>query len=206
MCWGLWGVCEAEGYWRRAEVLCESCNYLTTHLPDGKPWRRPVPDGFIHRRFWIWNPPPEVKKTMSYEMEEPEMSFVPFESEDMKVVFGWAAREIMEHGPIELGQMYMIPEAARRSFVLKEVLLNGRLQIAPNICVAVPRGRFGALYLDLRPAKEKRRKPSELDLMMECLRDNGNALVIAYGADEAIAFIRRYLDEQPLLEAQPDGA
>jgi hypothetical protein len=142
---------------------------------------------------------------MSYQMEEPEMSFVPFESEDMKVVFGWAAREIMEHGPLELGQMYMIPEAARRSFVLKEVLLNGRLQIAPNICVAVPRGRYGALYLDLRHAKEKRRKPGELDLMMECLRDNGDAVVIAYGPDEAIALIRRYIDEQPLLDAQPVG-
>src|SRR5580693_107571 len=90
MCWGLWGVCEAEGYWRRAEVvLCESCNYLLTHLPSGKRARRPQPGYFIRPRFWIWNPPPEIKKTMSYEMEEPEMSFVPFESDDLKIVYNW---------------------------------------------------------------------------------------------------------------------
>jgi hypothetical protein len=206
MCWRLWGVCEAEGYWRRAEfVLCESCNYLTTHLPGGKPWRRPVPDGFIHRRFWIWNPPPEVKKTMSYEMEKPKMSYVPFESADQRAVFAWAVREVLEHGRLELGLMYMIPEAARRSFVLREILQNGQLQLAPNVCVPVPKGVYGALYLDLRPAKDKRRKPDERDLMMELFRESGYAAVTAYGTDEAIAFVQRYLDEQPLLDAQPSG-
>jgi len=41
--------------------------------------------------------------------------------------------------------------------------------------------------------------------MMELFRESGYAAVIAYGADEAIAFIQRYLDEQPLLDAQPDA-
>jgi len=135
------------------------------------------------------------------------MSFVPFESADQRSVSAWAAREALEHGRLELGLMYMIPEAARRSFVLREILKNGRLQIAPNICVAVPRGGNGALYLDLRPAKEKRRKPDdECDLIMELFRESGYAAVIAYGPDEAIALIQRYLDEQPPLDAQPNGA
>jgi len=40
---------------------------------------------------------------------------------------------------------------------------------------------------------------------MAFLRDTGNAAVTAYGADEAIACIQRYFDEQALIDDQPSG-
>lgn len=116
---------------------------------------------------------------MAYELEKQERSFIPFEGEDQKVVFRWAVRQIEEKRYPELGLMYMLPNAARRSFAFMQSVERPWLPIAPNICVPVPKGGYGALYLELRQASAKRRKQDEYEEFMEGLRVTGNAAVTA---------------------------
>ncbi len=135
---------------------------------------------------------------MSYELHKsPRRKLIPFENDDQRAVFEWAERQVEEKRYSELCLMYLLPHATRWSFLLMGYFERATNIAAPDICLPVPKGGFGALYIELRHASAARRRPDENDFV-HGLRAFGNAALTVYGADEAIAVIRSYLDELPL--------
>lgn len=63
----------------------------------------------------------------------------------------------------------------------------------PDLCLPIPKGGYGALYIEMKsqtgkPTKEQRE-------WVQRLRDLGNCAYICKGADSAIALIDRYMGE-----------
>lgn len=120
---------------------------------------------------------------MSYELEKPKKSFIPYEYDDQRTVFIWAALQIQEKRSIELCFLFDVstPNAARRSFALMQSMETPYLPIAPDICVPVPRGGYGALYIELKHESAKRRKEGADEDFLEALRTAGNVALTVYG-------------------------
>lgn len=63
----------------------------------------------------------------------------------------------------------------------------------PDLCVPVPKGGYGALYIEMK-AGGSRNKPTEAQIAwIAKLRRSGNAAYVCYGAENAIACIEHYM-------------
>lgn len=107
-------------------------------------------------------------------------------------LFDWARRN--EQYIPELKLLYHIPNEGKRS--------NGGILTAmglkkgmPDICLPVPIGKYGALYIELKYGKNK---PSAVQKeTMARLEEQGNLVKVAYSAQEAREYIRNYLSRAP---------
>jgi hypothetical protein len=113
------------------------------------------------------------------------------ESEEQQAVITWA---IMSRGKWpELKMLYHVPNEGARSVTYAAQLKRmGMRRGVPDLCLPVARGGFHGLYIELKRYAGSRVTPEQQE-WIEDLAAQGFRAVICYGADEAIAEIKRYL-------------
>lgn len=113
------------------------------------------------------------------------------EAQEQKALFEWA--EWAKHRHPELALMYHIPNEARRSYALgKEMKAQGLRSGVPDICLPVPRGGYGALYIEMKRRKDSRLSDNQRG-WINGLNRAGNRAVVCKGWEEARSVIIEYL-------------
>ena len=116
------------------------------------------------------------------------------EAQEQAALFQWA--QLMSHKHAELSLMYAIPNAGLRGPRARSELLKTGLKAGvPDVCLPVPRGGFGACYVEMKRQGNKPR--SEQAWWIDQLRDVGNCVGVIYSWEEAKAFLLYYLDLKP---------
>jgi len=118
------------------------------------------------------------------------------EANHQRALFAWA--RLTEGAHPELALLYSIPMGGRRN--PREAALlkaEGARAGIPDLCLPVPRGRWHALYIELkRPAAHDaprgRATPAQT-WWLDRLADAGNRALVAYGWDQARDEILAYL-------------
>ena len=119
------------------------------------------------------------------------------EHEHQAEIFAWAEGSARRYGAKhvhkELGCMYAIPNAGKRSIgAAMYMRREGLKKSTPDICLPVARRGSNALYIELKRqggcSDEGQEKKAEL------LREHGNCVVFCVGATHAIKTIPWYLE------------
>ena len=116
---------------------------------------------------------------------------MPTEAQEQEALFLWAERA---KGKMpELGMLFHIPNGGSRNLLeAANLKAQGVKPGVPDICMPVPRGKFAALYIEL-----KRRKRAEVSDYQRgwitALNRVGNRAVVCYGWDEAREVLIEYL-------------
>ena len=114
------------------------------------------------------------------------------ESGEQQAVIEWC-RMNMGRYPMLKNIYHAANEGKRNPATGKRMVSEGLKKGVPDLCLPVPRGSYGALYIDM---KIKPNKPTQAQ--EECIRDfrsAGNLVCVCYSAEEAIKIIERYLTE-----------
>ena len=116
---------------------------------------------------------------------------VPKEAEEQAALFQWA--RLASAGHPELRLLYHIPNGGSRNR-LEAVHLKqqGVRSGVPDICLPVPRGTHGALYIELKRVKGGKVEASQ-QRWIDALNEVGNLAVVCRGAEEAQKVILEYL-------------
>ena len=97
--------------------------------------------------------------------------------------------------------LYMVPNGTflgsspRRFAIFASLLKQGFVQGVPDLCLAVMRHGYGALYLEMKMPKGVI-SPAQRELH-ELLRAQGYAVAIPRTFDEAVSHITSYLSARP---------
>ena len=112
------------------------------------------------------------------------------EEQHQKSLFKWAGYARAEHP--ELGLMYHPPNESKRSVSQGgRLVATGMRRGVPDICLPVPRGGYGSLYIELKT--ERGRVTRDQREWIEALNKAGNYAVVAWGWENARAVILAYL-------------
>ena len=124
---------------------------------------------------------------------KPKRNTSPLERDEQEVLFDWAEYAVCTHP--ELALMYHIPNEGRRSrYAGYKMQLQGMRKGVPDICLPVPKGSYGALYIELK--RKKGSKTSEDQrAWIDALNRVGNKAVVCKGFEEARDTIINYLNE-----------
>ena len=115
----------------------------------------------------------------------------PLEKDEQMLLFEWAEYATVTHP--ELALMYHVPNGGHRNAVEAHNLrLQGVRAGVPDICLPVPRGGYGALYVELKRRRGGRVSEDQRN-WIDALNRAGNKAVICKGFDEAKAAIEEYL-------------
>lgn len=113
------------------------------------------------------------------------------EAQEQRALFEWA--EWMKQRYPELALLHHIPNGGSRDArEAHNLRLEGVKAGVPDICLPVPRGGYGALYIELKRTKRGRLSDSQRG-WIEALNRAGNRAVVCKGFDEARAAILDYL-------------
>jgi hypothetical protein len=119
------------------------------------------------------------------------MRTITTEAQEQKALFEWAEWAKRRHP--ELALMYHIPNEARRSYALgKEMKAQGLRSGVPDICLPVPRGGYGALYIEMKRRQDSRLSDNQRG-WINGLNRAGNRAVVCKGWEEARNEIMKYL-------------
>lgn len=115
------------------------------------------------------------------------------EHDEQAALFAWA--EANEAAHPELAMLFAIPNGgARHPATAGRLKAEGVKAGVPDMFLAVRRGRFGGLFVEL---KRKPNKPTvQQQAWIERLRYYGYAAVVCYGAAEAQQAIMAYLQQE----------
>src|SRR3990167_1570210 len=108
------------------------------------------------------------------------------EWQEQKVVFSWA--DYMSAQYPELALMYAVPNGQFRRGQRPEPGLKPGV---PDIHLPVARRGYSSMYIELKWGKNKPSAAQET--WIDALRNLGNHVVVAYGADDEIRAISEYL-------------
>lgn len=115
----------------------------------------------------------------------------PSESDEQKLLFAWA--EYAEVLYPELETMYHVPNEGRRSYRAgAELKKQGMKAGVPDICLPVSRGKYNALYIEMKRIKGGTASDAQ-KWWIDRLNHYGNLAVICHGFDEAKDVILKYL-------------
>jgi len=93
----------------------------------------------------------------------------------------------------ELKTIYHIPNEGKRSRIGGRELRSAGLKAGvPDLCLPVSRGGWNALYIEMKLDKTKKCSKEQIEFQ-KLLKQFHNGCVVAYGADEAISYLRQYL-------------
>lgn len=107
----------------------------------------------------------------------------------------WAALKRGRHP--ELDALYAIPNGGDRDTRVAAALKREGVKAGmPDLCLPVPRHGYGALYIELK-VDGGRVQPRQVEIH-SMLEVHGNLVVVAWGADEAIAALEDYLRPQKI--------
>jgi len=113
------------------------------------------------------------------------------EEQHQKSLFKWAGYARAEHP--ELGLMYHPPNESKRSVSQgRRLVATGMKRGVPDICLPVPRGGYGSLYIELKADRGNVSK--EQREWIDALNKAGNCAAVARGWEEAREIILRYLE------------
>ncbi len=120
------------------------------------------------------------------------MTRVPTENQEQAALFEWAS--VMKRKYPELELMYHAPNGGLRDGRTAATLQRtGVKSGVPDVCLPVPRGEFGSLYIEM-----KRRKGGVVSarqkIWLDRLNANGNRAVVCRGWEEARDTILDYLE------------
>ena len=119
------------------------------------------------------------------------------EHEEQVALFEWAAMAQAEHP--ELAMLFAIPNGGQRHpAVAAQLKAEGVRAGVPDLFLAVARGISGGkvyhgLFVELKRADHSNHTTAAQNEWIDRLRHYGFAVVVAYGADEAINMITTYL-------------
>ena len=116
----------------------------------------------------------------------------PLEIDEQELLFEWAEYATCSHP--ELAMLFAIPNGEYRAPKTAHSLhLQGVKAGVPDMCLPVPRGGYGALYVEL-----KRRRGGVVSeqqrAWIDALNRVGNKAVVCKGFDEAKKAIEDYLN------------
>ena len=130
---------------------------------------------------------------------------VPLEHDEQAELFEWARDNKALHPELEMlyanvngGKLPYHRNAKgqvtspQRIKLVQEGLKRG----VPDVTLAVPRGRFHALYIELKRADHSNKPTPEQIEWIDNLRRYGYEAVVAYGAQEAQTAIMAYLGQE----------
>lgn len=122
--------------------------------------------------------------SVSSRMDEPSEQMI------QKEVVAWCRANATDRP--ELAYIYSQPNEGRRdqSRGWRDMGMKAGV---PDLILPVPSGDYGALYLELK-ANENDLTTGQWTTMM-MLRDAGNAVDVAWSAEQAIFVLRNYLDD-----------
>ena len=112
------------------------------------------------------------------------------EHDHQVTVFQWA--ELQERTYPELAALFAVPNGSNKSkAVAGRMRAEGLKSGVPDICLPVARGKYGALFIEM---KDGNKKPTENQVAwMEMLDRFGNCVAICQSASEAIKTLEWYL-------------
>jgi len=115
----------------------------------------------------------------------------PLEEQEQKWLLKWVELNTAAHP--ELALFYHIPNEGKRSYRTgRELVEQGMKRGVPDNCLPVPRGKYAALYIELK--RKKGSKTSEEQRgWIDALNRAGNRAVICKGWEAAAAEIMSYL-------------
>lgn len=112
------------------------------------------------------------------------------EQQEQKELFRWAALHQNQYP--ELEWLYSVPNAGKRTAWERGQLLETGLKSGvPDICLPIPRGGFGALYIEMKFGKNK--PTDNQSYWLNGLQRVGNLTVVCHYWHEAAAIIMQYL-------------
>lgn len=115
------------------------------------------------------------------------------EADEQKLLFEWAEYAEVLHPELEL--MYHVPNEGRRSYYTGYNLRKQGMKAGvPDVCLPVPRGRYGALYIEMKRTKGGRVSEAQ-QWWIDKLNAAGNLAVVCHGFDEAKDVILAYLQK-----------
>lgn len=115
----------------------------------------------------------------------------PSEADEQKLLFEWAEYEEVLYPELQL--MYHIVNEGKRSYQAgAELRKQGMRAGVPDVCLPVPRGNYGALYIEMKRTKGGKIS-EEQQWWIDKLNAAGNLAVICHGFDEAKNAILAYL-------------
>ena len=115
------------------------------------------------------------------------------EADEQQLLFEWAEYAEVLYPELEL--MYHCPNEGKRSiYGGYKLRKQGMKAGVPDICLPVPRGGYGALYIEMKRVKGG--KVSEAQKWwIDKLNAAGNLAVVCHGFDEAKDAILAYLQK-----------
>ena len=118
----------------------------------------------------------------------------PLEHDEQVELFEWANAAQGEHP--ELCMLFAIPNGgARHPAVAAQLKAEGVKAGVPDIFLAVARGRWHGLFVELKRADRSNHATSAQRAWMEMLRRYGYSAIVCYGATDAINAIMGYLTQ-----------
>lgn len=121
------------------------------------------------------------------------MSLVPSESEEQKVVFEWAAWNETKYPELKL--LFHIPNGGLRSKgTAVRLKAEGVKAGVPDLLLPVRRNEFGGLWIEMKKADHSNKPTENQKEWLTALAEQGYSVMVAYGADEAINGIVKYLE------------
>jgi len=120
------------------------------------------------------------------------------EHNEQVLIFKWAGMQGNVYPELEL--LFAIPNASYGSSkrdIIRGMYFKseGRKSGVPDICLPVPKGKYHALYIELKASKGSKIRPTQKK-WLEALKKAGNYTKICYGSEDAIKTIKDYLTQQ----------
>jgi hypothetical protein len=112
------------------------------------------------------------------------------EHDEQVALFAWAQIESTKRP--ELALLFAVPNFARLSPRWGAYMkAEGKRAGVPDVCLPVPRGRFGALFIEMKVGTNT---PSNIqEVWIEALHAAGNYVAVCYSFDNARGVITNYL-------------
>lgn len=108
------------------------------------------------------------------------------------MLFEWAEYANVLYPELEL--MFHVVNEGRRSYRAGyDLKLQGMKAGVPDICLPVARGKYHALYIEMKRAKGGRVSDAQ-KWWIEHLNAAGNLAVVCHGFDEAKSVLLKYLN------------
>lgn len=108
-------------------------------------------------------------------------------------LFEWAAYVKVAEGGVLRDYMYAIPNGGKRTIAQAAVMKRQGLSAGwPDLCLAIVRGRYHGMYLELKRATEYR-VTKEQNIVIDRLNKVGYCARVSNTIDRSIEMIEEYL-------------
>ncbi len=117
---------------------------------------------------------------------------LPTEAQEQTAYFEWAKLAACKNK--ELAYAFAIPNGGSRNVVeARNLKLQGVKRGVPDICIPVKKGKYGALFIEMKRQKNGSLSKEQKE-MINYLNDNGYKAVVTKGCQEAIEETIKYFN------------